>query len=129
MATKPHNAEPRIVGGEVDIERVAVAGQKSMMAFTHLHTRLLRNALEVNAELLDFARKRIGEDIRASEELCRCDNVTDALEVMSGFYQKALQEYAEEANELVKRSAESAKKASEETWAETTREATRETPR
>lgn len=104
-------AEIHVAGNDLDMERVTVAGQKSMMAFAHLHTRLLRNALEVNAHLLDFARKRIEEDIRANDELCRCDNVSDALEVMSSFYQKAFREYADEANELVRLSAENAKNA------------------
>ena len=107
---EPHMAA-QVPGADIDIERVTVAGQKSVMAFAHLHTRLLRNALEVNAHLLDFARKRLEEDIRTNDELCRCDNVSDALEVMSGFYQKAFREYADEANELVRLSAENAKNA------------------
>lgn len=102
---------PPITGNEIDLERVAVAGQKSMMAFAHLHQRLMRNALEVNAQLLDFARKRIEEDIRTNDQLCRCDNVTDALEVMNGFYQKAFREYADEANELVRLGTDSARNA------------------
>lgn len=101
-----------------DLDRVADASQKSLLAFAHLHTRLLRNALEVNAEILDFARKRITEDIRTNDRLCSCDNVTDAMEVMSGFYQKAFEEYTEEANNLVRIGTEATQRSLEESQRE-----------
>lgn len=99
---------------EIDLDRVAEASQKSLLAFAHLHSRLMRNALEVNAEILDFARKRIGEDILTNERLTRCGNVNEAMEVMSGFYQKAFEAYAEEANNLVRISAEATKRSLED---------------
>lgn len=102
----------------VDMDRVADASQKSMLAFAHLHSRLIRNALEVNAELLDFARQRVTEDIQANDKLCRCNNVTDAMEVMSGFYQKAFEAYAEEANKIVRIGTDAARRSIEETQAE-----------
>lgn len=99
---------------DIDLDRVADASQKSMLAFAHLHARMIRNALEMNAELLDFARKRITEDIRTNDRLTKCGDVTEAMEVISGFYQKAFEEYAEEANNLVRVSTDATRRSLEE---------------
>ncbi len=119
MAMKPQTRKSTTAADALDLDRLANAGQNSLLAFGHLHSRLLRNALEVNAELLDFARNRIGEDIRTSERLARCDNATDTMEVMSEFYQKAFEEYAEEANQLVKLGSDVAKHSLEDIQRET----------
>ena len=102
MAIKPQTDKSASAATGPDLDQLTNSSQKSMLAFGHLNSRLLRNALEVNAQLLDFVRNRIGEDIRTSERLACCSNVTDTVEVISGFYQKAFAEYAEEANQLVK---------------------------
>ena len=119
MATKPQTSKSTTAADALDLDRLANASQNSLLAFGHLHSRLLRNALEVNAELLDFARNRIGEDIRTSERLARCDNATDTMEVMSKFYQKAFEEYAQEANQLVKLGSDVAKHSLEDIQRET----------
>jgi hypothetical protein len=114
MAKKPQTDKPASAATGPDLDQVTNASQKSMLAFGHLNSRLLRNALEVNAQLLDFARNRIGEDIRTSEQLACCANVTDTVAVISGFYQKAFAEYAEEANQLVKLGSDAATQALED---------------
>lgn len=102
-------------GAEVELDRVANAGEKSVLAFAHLHSRLLRNALEINAELMDFARKRLGEDIEASEKFSHCKSVGDAVEVMNGFCQNAVRDYAEESNRIVRMSSDATRRSMEET--------------
>ncbi len=119
MATKPQTRNSTTAANGLDLDRLANASQNSLLAFGHLHSRLLRNALEVNAELLDFARNRIGEDIRTSERLACCDDATDTMEVMSEFYRKAFEEYAEEANQLVKLGSDVAKHSLEDIQRET----------
>ena len=119
MATKPQTGKSTTAADTLALDWLANASQNSLFAYGHLHSRLLRNALEVNAELLDFARNRIGEDIRTSERLARCDNATDTMEVMSEFYQKAFEEYAEEANQLVKLGSDVTKRSLEDIQRET----------
>jgi len=102
MTKNPQTSKPATAATGPDLNQLSDTSQKSMIALGHLNSRLLRNALEVNAQFLDFARNRIGEDIRTSERLACCGNVADTVEVISGFYQKAFEEYAEEANQLVK---------------------------
>lgn len=116
---KTNSQSTETANAALDIERMADAGQKSMFAFAHLHQRLMRNALQVNAEILDFARKRVDEDIRTSDRLTRCDNVNDAMEVMSSFYQKAFEAYADEANQLMRLGSEAARTSIEEMQRET----------
>lgn len=100
------------------VDRAADTTQRSLTAIAHLHSRLIRNALEVNAELLDFARRRVGEDISTSERLSRSRNPAEATEVMNGFYQKALKDYTQEAEKIMKIGTDAARRSIEETQAE-----------
>ena len=81
---------------DAEIEHAAQTGQKSVAAFAHLHSRVLRDAMKFNAELLDFARRRIGADIETSDRLTRCGSMTDAMGVMTDFCQNAFHDYADQ---------------------------------
>lgn len=98
-ATTPLSATP--LNGP-DFEQVAEAGQRSLTALAHLHSRAFRDALKFNAELLDFARRRISADIDTSDRLARCGSVNEAMDVISDFYQGAFRDYAEETTALVR---------------------------
>ena len=109
-AAVPHGAGPA---------RLAEARQGPAMAFVTLHSRLLRNALEVNAELLDFVRRRLDADMRASRDLAACKTAAEAAEVVNGFRQRALEDYAEETGRVLQFGADAARRALEESRAET----------
>ena len=115
------NAAPRIATERMDVraERAAEAGQRSLLAVARLHSRLMRNAMEVNVELLDFARRRVGEDICTSEKLSRSRNPADAFEVMGDFYKRALKDYARETEKIVRIGNEATRRSIEETQEET----------
>ena len=91
----------RVFNG-ADLEQVTEAGQHSLAAMAQMHARVFRDALRFNAELLDFASRRVRADIDASNRLARCDSATEAMDVMSEFYQGALRDYAEESTALVR---------------------------
>jgi len=74
--------------------------------------------MKFNAELLDFARRRIYAEIDASDRLCRCDTVAGAMEVASEFYRTACRDYAEEATALMRLGADVGARNAEETLAE-----------
>ena len=57
--------------------------------------------MKFNAEVMDFARRRIGADIETSDRLTRCGSVTDAVEVMTDFYQTAFQDYSTQTASLI----------------------------
>ena len=60
-----------------------------------------RRALQRGADLMDFAHRRVHEKMRTSQELARCKTVADAAEIMSGFYQNALDEYSDQASKVI----------------------------
>lgn len=85
-----------------DFEQVAEAGQRSLATLANLHSHSFREALKFNAELLDFAQRRISADIQTSDRLARCQSVTEAMDALSDFYQGAFRDYAEETTALVR---------------------------
>ena len=101
-----------------DLEQVTGAGQRSLVAMAQMHSRVFRDALRFNAELLDFASRRVRADIDASNRLARCDSATEAMDVMSEFYQGALRDYAEESTALVRLGTELSAEAAEATVAQ-----------
>jgi len=103
----------------IDVNGITEVGTKSATAMTQLHARMFRDALKFNAELLDFARRRLGEDIKATEQLCRCESMPDAMSVMNDFYQKAVQQYTDETSNLVQFSRTTAAEATREIRGET----------
>jgi len=120
MATKAHS-QPAANPVNLDIEQAAETGQKSVAAFAHMHSRVFRDAMKFNAELLEFARRRVGADIAASDSLTRCQSVSDAVNVMSDFYQTALQDYADQTTSLMHASSTITTQNAEETIAEAAR--------
>jgi len=102
----------------VDIEQATQAGQKSVAAIAHLHSRVFRDAMKFNAEVLDFARRRIGADIEASDRLTRCGSMTDAMEVMTDFCQSAVHDYSDQTASLINTGNTIASQIAEETVAE-----------
>ena len=120
MATKAHS-QPAANPVNLDIEQAAETGQKSVAAFAHMHSRVFRDAMKFNAELLEFVRRRVGADIAASDSLTRCQSVSDAVNVMSDFYQTALQDYADQTTSLMHASSTITTQNAEETIAEAAR--------
>ena len=105
----------------LDIEKAAESGQKSLAAIAHLHSRAFRDAMKFNASMLDFARRRVGAEIEASDRLCHCESVTDAMQVMTEFYQTAFNDYAEQTATLLRDSTEISATNAEETLEEASR--------
>lgn len=118
---KKAQSQPNASTAKIDIEQAAETGQKSVVAFAHLHSRVLRDAMKFNAELMDFARRRIGADIETSDRLTQCQSVTDAVEVMTGFCQNAFHDYADQTASIVRVGTTITAQNTEETVAEATR--------
>jgi len=103
---------------DVEIENAAQTGQKSVAAFAHLHSRVFRDAMKFNAEMLDFARRRVGADIETSDRLTRCRSVADAMGVMTDFCQNALHDYTDHTTSIVRVGTAITSQNAEETIAE-----------
>jgi hypothetical protein len=91
-----------------DLGQVAEAGQRSLAALAALHSRGVRDAMRFNAELMDFARRRITADIQTTDRLARCRSATEAMDALGDFYQGAFRDYAEESTALIRLGTETA---------------------
>ncbi|HUF86221.1 MAG TPA: phasin family protein [Thermohalobaculum sp.] len=118
--TEAPSAFAPLVNGP-DIEQVAEAGQRSLTTLAHLHSRAFRDALKFNAELLDFARRRVTADIEATDRLAHCETVTEAMDALSAFYQGAFRDYAEQTTALVRLGSTISSESAEEIVAEAAR--------
>jgi len=116
----PKQSKPASHGNGLDFQTVAESGQRSLAAMARLHSRAFRDAMKFNAELLDFTRRRVGANIAASDQLAHCENVNDAVEVVTGFCQCAMEDYSEESTTLMRMGSEIAKQNGEETAADMT---------
>jgi len=117
----PKQAEAKPAGTGLDIGAVTQNSQRSLAAIAHLHSRAFRDALKLNAELLDFTRRRLGANIDASDRLANCGTATEAVSVMTSFYQGAVQDYARESSALWRIGTEMAKQSAREAIDEATR--------
>jgi len=116
MMSKQNGRRP--AAGSVDVGEVARASQKSLATISHLHNRMIRDSLRFQAELLEFAQRRVRADIEAQDRLMRCSSPNDAARVVNEFCQTAARDYSEEAAGLMKLCVGMAAEAAEETVAE-----------
>lgn len=116
----PKQSKPEPSSAGMDFHAVAETGQRSLAAMARMHTRAFRDAMKFNAELLDFTRRRVGANIATSDRLAHCDTVTEALDVVTGFCQSAVEDYSEESTTLMRIGTEIAKHNGDEAVAEVT---------
>lgn len=83
------------------IPMTAAAMQDQLAVLSRVQATMMRDALAFNAELLDFARRRVGRDIEATSKLAKCTSMPEAAEVMTGFCQQVFENYAEETARLM----------------------------
>lgn len=89
-------------GSGVDLGQMAKLNQQSFETVAHIHSRMLRDGLRFQAELFDFARRRLGKNVETQDRLSRCHSVNDAVEVLNEFCTTAARDYGEEAQGLIK---------------------------
>lgn len=114
----PKQSKPESPSFGMDFQSVAETGQRSLAAMARMHTRAFRDAMKLNAELLDFTRRRVGANIATSDKLAHCETVNEAVDVVTGYCQCAMEDYSEESNTLIRIGTEIAKQNGEETAAD-----------
>lgn len=114
----PNQTRPNRPAAPVDLTKATQIGQQSLSAVAHIHGRMIRDSMRFQAELLDFARRRLGAEIEAHDRLLRCTSPDDAAKVVNEFCQTAARDYSEEAAGLMKLCVGMAAQAAEETVAE-----------
>ena len=99
----------------VDFSQIARTSQEALERMTRVQTRMLREGMGMQAELLDFARRRLGADLETQKRLGQCANMGEAMREMSAFYSTAVRDYSSEAVELMSRCASIAAESESET--------------
>lgn len=85
----------------VDVFARAVEAQQTLTAMVwHFNATVLSEATALNGELMDFAQRRLKEDVAVAAELGRCGTVEKAMETLASFQQQALEDYTSEAAKL-----------------------------
>ncbi|WP_187969204.1 phasin family protein [Aquibium microcysteis] len=70
--------------------------QKFWMSVARLQANAMRAALRYNVEALDFAKRRVEQDIKLFDDLSSSDGMKDAFDVCAGFMEGAVAQYSRE---------------------------------
>ncbi|MCF8465946.1 MAG: phasin family protein [Sneathiella sp.] len=71
-----------------------------LQATMDINQKLLKAMQVYNEELVTFGNNRLKEDLAVSQKLAECKTAQDFIGVYTDFYQRALKQYAEEAQTL-----------------------------
>lgn len=84
-----------------DMFTLAIEAQQRMAAMAlHFNATVLSETAALNSEVMDFVQRRIGEDLDTASELGRCESFDQAMETLTRFQQKALEDYTDETARL-----------------------------
>ncbi|TVQ53679.1 MAG: hypothetical protein EA355_13030 [Rhodobacteraceae bacterium] len=87
-------------------EQMLAVQRRNFAMMTAINARLLRETLRMHQHLLDFTARRIERDCAAAEALAGCADASDVAAATQEFCAEAMSDYAEEATELMRVSAE-----------------------
>jgi hypothetical protein len=90
----------------LDLTPFTGANQRAIAAMAHVGTDAMQHVIEMNVQFLDFVRGRLGEDAKVAEALASCQSSNEAIDAVNGFYQRALEQYAEEMRVLSDKAAQ-----------------------
>lgn len=74
--------------------------EKMLFGAAHLQGMLLRSVLSYNLEAVRFMHDRLKSDLATAETIASCKSFSELNDVGSEFFQRAVEEYSEEATTL-----------------------------
>ncbi|NJR13407.1 MAG: phasin family protein [Phyllobacteriaceae bacterium] len=75
-------------------------GQQWVMASARLQAQAYRAAMRFQIEMLDFLRHRVEQDMKFIDDLSAKEDMSEAMDVVSGFMQHTASEYTSEVSKL-----------------------------
>lgn len=75
-------------------------GQKMFLAATRFQVGAYKAAMRYQIEMLNFLRHRFEQDVKLAEDLVASDELSDAFDAISNFFQNATTEYTAEASKM-----------------------------
>ncbi len=75
--------------------------RRSLEAFIRANAAVLDGMAALSAELLAFSNKRLSANIERSQSLASCQDIRQAFEVHTEFFESAVQQYLDQANNVM----------------------------
>lgn len=73
--------------------------------FASLFTRMMRETVTMQAEMVSFVSKRVKADMDASQEIFGSKDPAQAAEAVQRYYQRAFEDYMAQTNEMIEAAA------------------------
>lgn len=80
---------------------LAEENRRSLEAFVRANAAVLDGMAALSAEMLAFGNKRLNANIERSQSLAGCQDVEQAFQVQTEFFESAVRQYLEQANHVM----------------------------
>ena len=94
-------AEVKGPGATVVPEDLVEENRRSLEAFVRANAAVLDGMAALSAEMLAFGNKRLSANIERSQSLAGCQDVEQAFQVQTEFFESAVRQYLEQANHVM----------------------------
>ncbi|MFZ1105381.1 MAG: phasin family protein [Hyphomicrobiaceae bacterium] len=112
----PQSKEGRRQGGDALSLGMAPAMFNPMMTiFAELNASILEGFAAAQKDWADFVQRRIREDVAVSRQLMNCQSLADVHQIYSQYLRTAFEQYREQSEQVVHRSASMAQYLAETT--------------
>jgi Phasin protein len=85
-----------------DVTAVIEASRPTLSAAAEMNGRLYETVAAFNTEYIGFVNRRLKEDLGMPQQLASCRTVEDVYGVYTGFFQRAVEQYQAEFEQLAK---------------------------
>ena len=75
--------------------------RRSLEAFVRANAAVLDGMAALSAEMLAFGNKRLSANIERSQTLAGCQDIEQAFQVQSEFFESAVRQYLDQANHVM----------------------------
>jgi len=82
-------------------EDVSDAQRQNLEAFVEANEAIMKGIATLNAEMIAFGNKRVLENVERSESLWHCEDPEQAFRLQFNFFQSAMQQYLDQANNMM----------------------------
>ncbi len=94
-------AKARAPAGSPDPEDLIEENRRSMEAFVQANAAVLDGMAALSAEMMTFGNKRLSANIERSQSLAGCEDVEQAFQVQTEFFESAVRQYLDQANNVM----------------------------
>ena len=94
-------AKARAPAESTDPEDLIEENRRSMEAFVQANAAVLDGMAALSAEMMTFGNKRLSANIERSQSLAGCEDVEQAFQVQTEFFESAVRQYLDQANNVM----------------------------